>query len=154
MKEKIHYKKMSDLNVIQEIDPFYVDSIEVSTEDYYGLCVPMDANFIVFKDGKIFENSIKTPEKLKNIKVWVQSDEEEKENIIESLFSTSQNPNPSKLAKSRNSRSASYLMSKILKYSDFCGGDMRTLLLEDDFYIVEKTPTSIKISHSEPLVED
>lgn len=147
------YRKIEDLNTLQNINPFYVDSILVSTEDH-GLCVPTGYNFIVFSNGKIFENADNDEESLKNVKVWVQCEDHEVNNVFKSLFSTSQNPNPSKKSSYRNSRSVSFLMSKILKYSDFCGGDMRALILEDPFYIVEKSADKILVSHSEPLVED
>ena len=147
------YRKMEDLNKLQEINPFYVDSIMISTEDH-GMCIPRDSNFIVFGNGKIFENADNNPEKLKDIKIWVQCEDHQVNNVFKSLFSTSENPNPSKKSAYRNSRSVSFLMSKILKYSDFCGGDMRALILEDPFYIVDKSADKIIVSHSEPLVED
>lgn len=145
----VHYEKIRDMGIFDKLDDFFVDSIEISTSKENGVCWPADANFIVSKTGAIFWDEDKP---LTDIKIWVECQDFEENQVYKGLFSSEKYPNPSKLCTYKNARSSSFLMSKILRNSDFCDRYMRTPIMTDERFIKVKTFDSLRVYRKEPLV--
>lgn len=143
------YKGMASRKILDVAD-LRVDTISIVCSD--DPIFPSGFDVIVLEDGTFANTETYFKGKnLDNIKIWVKTEDEQViQEIFNSIFSL-EGENPSQRADHILAKKVSYIVSLILKQSNFCGGNMRHPVMSDNSYMKSMSSSVFIIQNKQTI---